>query len=74
METLTYGALSSNKLSAMADIRVRVLDDGFCRHPPDPGLQDWRLSSVTAVVQNLLLHLVHFPHAGRRLIIEAMQM
>jgi hypothetical protein len=37
VETLTYGALSSNNLSAVADIRIRILDDGFCRHPPIRG-------------------------------------
>jgi hypothetical protein len=40
----------------------------------DPGLQGWWLSSATAVAQNLFLHLVHFPRAAPRLIVEAMQM
>jgi hypothetical protein len=38
----------------------------------DPALQGWRLSSVAAVAQNFFLHLVHFPRAGPRVIIEAM--
>ena len=73
VETLTYDALSSNKLSAMADIGVRVLGDPLYRGYRS-GLQGWRLSSATAVAQNLFLHLVHFPRAGLRLIIEAVQM
>ena len=73
VETLTYDALSSNKLSAKADIEVPVLVDPFYRGHQS-GLRGWRLSSATAVAQNLFLHLVHFPRAGPRLIIEAMQM
>src|SRR2546430_13804944 len=72
-ETLTYDAVSSNKLSAMADIGVRV----FGVHSAgitDPRIQGWRLNSATTVAQNLFLYLVHFPCPGSRLIIEAMQM
>ena len=73
LETLTYDALSSNNLSAMADIGDACSGDPFCRHQRS-GLQDWRLSSATAVAQNLFLHLVHFSRAGSRLIVAAMQM
>jgi hypothetical protein len=50
-----------------------VLGDPCCRDYRS-GLQDWRLSSATAVAQNLFLHLVHVPRAGSRLIIETVQM
>jgi hypothetical protein len=73
VETLTYDALSSNKLSAMADIEVRVLGNPFCQGHRSADRR-FQLSNATTVAQNLFLHLVHFPRAGARLIIEAMQM
>ena len=74
METLTYDAVSSNMLSAMADIGVRVFWGSIRPGSPIRGYKIGRLSSATTVAQNLFLHLVHFARAGARLIIEAVQM